>query len=74
MGCRNTSGTTPSATRHRRPPSTATTKSWLSNFGQLRSNTDRHRHVQLALAITLLITAKLIDWRNHCYCDSHPAR
>jgi hypothetical protein len=35
--------------------------------GQLRHNTDRrtvHRLTQLALAITLLITAKLIDWRN----------
>jgi transposase len=43
------------------------TNSWLSNFGQLRRNTDRrttHRLAQLALAITLLITAKLIDWRN----------
>lgn len=43
------------------------TNSWLSNFGQLRRNTDRrviHRLAQLALAITLLITAKLIDWRD----------
>lgn len=43
------------------------TNSWLSNFGQLRRNTDRrtiHRLAQLALAIALLITAKLIDWRN----------
>lgn len=43
------------------------TNSWLSNFGQLRRNTDRrayHRHAQLALAIALLLTAKLIDWRN----------
>lgn len=65
-----------------RPPGTATTKklvplgmrwpiertnSWLSNFGQLRRNTDRrtlHRLAQLALAIALLLTAKLIDWRN----------
>jgi len=41
--------------------------SWLSNFGQLRRNTDRktsHRLAQLALAIALLITAKLIDWRD----------
>jgi len=66
----------------KRPRGTATTKrrvplgmrwpvertnSWLSNFGQLRRNTDRrtiHRLAQLALAIVLLITAKLIDWRN----------
>jgi hypothetical protein len=43
------------------------TNSWLSNFGQLRRNTDRktrHREAQLALAITLLITAKLIDWKH----------
>lgn len=43
------------------------TNSWLSNFGQLRRNTDRstvHRLAQFALAITLLLTAKLIDWRD----------
>ncbi len=43
------------------------TNSWLSNFGQMRRNTDRrivHRLAQLALAITTLIAAKLIDWRN----------
>ena len=43
------------------------TNSWLSNFGQLRRNTDRrsiHRLAQLALAITIIITAKLINWRN----------
>jgi IS5 family transposase len=43
------------------------TNSWLSNFGQMRRNTDRriaHRLTQMALVITLLITAKLIDWRN----------
>lgn len=43
------------------------TNSWLSNYGQLRRNTDRkvaHRLTQLALAVILLITAKLIDWRN----------
>lgn len=40
--------------------------SWLSNFGQLRRNTDRrvtHRVAQLALAVTLLLTAKFIDLR-----------
>lgn len=65
-----------------RPAGTATTKkhvplgmrwpiertnSWLSNFGQLRRNTDRkvrHRLAQLAFAVVLLITAKLIDWRD----------
>lgn len=27
--------------------------------------TTRHRHVQLARAIALLLVAKLLDWRNH---------
>ena len=43
------------------------TNSWLSNFGQLRRNTDRHtvqRLAQLALAITLIITVKLVKWAN----------
>jgi len=43
------------------------TNSWLANFGQLRRNTDRHtrhRDAQLALAITLILTIKLITWRN----------
>jgi transposase len=43
------------------------THSWLTNFGQLRRNTDRkteHRHAALCLATALLITAKLIDHRN----------
>ena len=43
------------------------TNSWLTNYGQLRRNTDRHPHhrlAQLALAITFIITIKLIDWRN----------
>lgn len=43
------------------------TNSWLSNFGQLRRNTDRYIHqrlAQLALAITLIITIKLIKWAD----------
>lgn len=43
------------------------TNSWLSNYGQLRRNTDRRtdcRHAALCLATTILITAKLIDWKN----------
>lgn len=43
------------------------TNSWLANFGQLRRNTDRktsHRHAQICLAVTLLLTAKLIDYRD----------
>jgi Putative transposase of IS4/5 family (DUF4096)/Transposase DDE domain len=41
------------------------TNSWLSNFGQLRRNTDRfivHRAAALCLAITLIITVKLVKW------------
>ena len=43
------------------------TNPWLSNFGQLRRNTDRrpqHRLAQLSLAITPSIRAKLIDRRD----------
>ena len=53
------------------------TNSWLSNYGQLRRNTDRnphHRQAQLQLAITLLLTAKLIDWRNRWSPNSAPIR
>jgi len=53
------------------------TNSWLSNYGQLRRNTDRtnqHRHAQLCLVAVLLITAKLIDWRNRWSPDSRPIR
>jgi transposase len=41
------------------------TNSWLSNFGQLRRNTDRltvHRLAQFALAVALIITIKLVKW------------
>ncbi len=53
------------------------TNSWLSNYGQLRRNTDRknrHRHAQLCLVTALLITAKLIDWRNRWSPGSRPIR
>jgi transposase len=53
------------------------TNSWLSNYGQLRRNTDRksvHRLAQLALAVALLLTAKLIDWRNRWTPDLAPIR
>jgi transposase len=43
------------------------TNSWLSNYGQLRRNTDRkniHRHAALCLATVVLIVGKLITWRN----------
>jgi transposase len=41
------------------------TNSWLSNFGQLRRNTDRftvHRLAQFAMAVALIITVKLVKW------------
>lgn len=53
------------------------TNSWLSNFGQLRRNTDRktlHRLAQFALAVALLLTAKLIDWRNRWSPAPSPIR
>jgi len=53
------------------------TNSWLSNYGRLRRNTDRnneHRHAQLCLVTTLLITAKLIDWRDRWSPESRPIR
>jgi transposase len=53
------------------------TNSWLSNFGQLRRNTDRrtiHRLAQFALAVVCLLTAKLIDWRNRWSPASAPIR
>lgn len=43
------------------------TNSWLSNFGQLRRNTDRfihHRLDAIALAIALVVTIKLIKWAD----------
>ena len=43
------------------------TNTWWSNYGQLRRNTDRknrHRHAALCLATTVLITARLLDWRD----------
>ncbi|MDP3983711.1 MAG: hypothetical protein Q8Q52_01730 [Acidimicrobiia bacterium] len=41
------------------------TNSWLSDFGQLRRNTDRfiaQRLEQIALAVTLILTVKLVKW------------
>jgi len=43
------------------------THSWLTNYRQLATNTDRkpkHRHAALQLATTLIITHRLIDYRN----------
>jgi len=46
------------------------TNSGLSNYGQLRRNTDRkmrHRHAALCLAVTVLIVGKLLTYRDrHC--------
>jgi transposase len=53
------------------------TNSWMSNYGQLRRNTDRnteHRLAQFALAVALLLAAKLIDWRNRWSPDLSPIR
>jgi len=41
------------------------TNSWLSNFGQLRRNTDRttaQRLGQIALAVAIILTVKLVKW------------
>ena len=41
------------------------TNSWFSNFGQLRRNTDRfiaQRLGQIALAVALILTVKLVKW------------
>lgn len=43
------------------------TNSWLTNFGQLRRNTDRfvqHRLAQIDLAVALILTVKLIKWAH----------
>jgi len=43
------------------------TNSWLSNYGQLRRNTDRfiiHRLAAIALAVALILTIKLIKWAD----------
>jgi transposase len=53
------------------------TNSWLSNYGQMRRNTDRkpaHRVAQLCLVVVFLIVAKLIDWRNRWMPDLAPIR
>jgi hypothetical protein len=44
---------------------------------QLRKNTQRkniHRLAQFALAVSFLLTAKLIDWRNRWSPRSAPIR
>jgi transposase len=51
------------------------TNTWWSNYGQLRRSTDRrnhHRHAALQLATTVLITGRLIDWRNRWSPNTAP--
>jgi transposase len=43
------------------------TNSWMSNYGQLRRNTDRcpaHREAALALGIAAILTVKLVKWHE----------
>lgn len=43
------------------------TNSWMSNFGQLRRNTDRfihHRLDQINLAVALIVIIKLVKWAD----------
>jgi hypothetical protein len=41
------------------------TNSWLSNYGQLRRNTDRRiTHRLAAIAIALILTIKLVKWAD----------
>ena len=51
--------------------------SWLSNYGQLRRNTDRrteHRLAQIDLAVALIITIKLINHPNRWQPADPPIR
>ena len=51
------------------------TNSWWSNYGQLRRSTDRqnrHRHAALQLATVVLITSRLIDYRNRWSPNNPP--
>ncbi len=53
------------------------TNAWLAAFGQLRRNTDRkivNRLSQFALAVAVLLTAKLIDHRNRWSRQVTPIR
>jgi hypothetical protein len=53
------------------------TNSWLSNYGQLRRNTDPkvvHHLAQVALVVTLLVVAKLIDRQQSTSAAVAPIR
>ena len=52
------------------------TNSWFSNFGQLRRNTDRfskQRLGQVALAIALILTVKLVKWAKRWTDKKRPS-
>ena len=51
--------------------------SWWSNYGQLRRSTDRrttHRYAAISLASTVLMTARLIDYRDRWSPATTPIR
>ena len=51
------------------------TNSWLTNFGQMRRNTDRrsiHRAAQLNLAITFIIAVKLVKHHQRYNAITRP--
>jgi len=51
--------------------------SWLTNYGQLRRNTDRrnhHRHTALQLVTTVIIVSRLLDHRDRWQPESRPIR
>lgn len=51
--------------------------SWWTNYGQIRRNTDRrdiHRRTALSLATTVLMTSRLIDYRDRWSPDLSPTR
>jgi transposase len=51
--------------------------SWFSNYGQLRRSTDRnmvHRYAAISLATTVLMTARLIDYRDRWSPTPTPIR
>jgi len=53
------------------------TNAWLAAYGQLRRNTDRkpiHRLAQFALAVAIMLTAELIDYRFRWSRMSVPIR
>lgn len=53
------------------------TNSWWSNYGQLRRSTDRkkkHRHAAICLATTILITGKLLTYRDRWSPNTPPIR